>query len=168
MVRILGIDPGSNCTGYGIVEIKQSTEVLVTFGQIRTQGEDLSQKLWQIFSKLQEIISSFQPTEAAIEEIFVQHNVRSALKLGQARGAALTACAAHALETHEYTARAVKQAIVGYGQASKQQVQHMVSALLHIHPNPPTDAADALAIALTHAHTRRWKQRTAQRTHTVT
>lgn len=159
-IRIIGIDPGSNCTGYGVIDVGQQGEKLVTFGQVRTSGDDLGQKLWQIHQHLCEIIQQYQPSEAAIEDVFVQHNVRSALKLGQARGAALTACAGFALDIHEYTARAAKLAIVGYGQASKQQMQHMVAAILQIRPQPPSDAADALAIALTHAHTRKWNRLT--------
>ncbi|MDF1654965.1 MAG: crossover junction endodeoxyribonuclease RuvC [Coxiellaceae bacterium] len=161
-MRILGIDPGSNITGYGIIDVVKSTEQLVTFGQIRTSGDDLGQKLYQIHSKLIEVITEYQPNEMAIEKVFVQHNVMSALKLGQARGAAITACAQFALELHEYSALQVKQAVVGYGQATKAQVQHMISTILKISPKPPADSADALAIALTHAHTRKWARLTQE------
>lgn len=157
-MRILGIDPGSNITGYGIIDIISGKESVVTFGQIRTKGDDLGQKLFQIFEHLCEVITEYQPNEMAIEQVFVKNNVMSALKLGQARGAAITACAKFALDLHEYSALQVKQAVVGYGQASKVQVQHMISSILSIKPKPPADAADALAIAITHAHTRKWNR----------
>lgn len=158
-MRILGIDPGSNVTGFGIIDCDRGQERLVTFGQIRTSGDDLGQKLYQIHQKLIEVIGEYHPQEMAIEKVFVQNNVMSALKLGQARGAAITACASFALDLNEYSALQVKQAVVGYGRATKVQVQHMISTILSITPKPPADAADALAIAMTHAHTRRWNRR---------
>lgn len=149
---ILGIDPGSRCTGYGIIAVSGDKRECVTYDTIRTQADAMHMRLYQIQEKLQHIIAEFHPTTAAIEKIFTLRNPQSALKLGQARGAALVATAKFALPTFEYSARTIKQAVVGYGAASKHQVQYMVRLLLSLTSLPPPDSADALAVALCHAH----------------
>lgn len=148
---IIGIDPGSQVTGYGIIWSQGSRQGRITFGQIKTQGESLNYRLQQIEEGLRNVIATHQPNEAAIEQVFTFHNHQSALKLGQARGAALVATAVYALPVSEYSARQIKQAVVGYGAATKTQVQHMIRMLLQLEKVPPADAADALAIALCHA-----------------
>lgn len=148
---IIGIDPGSQVTGYGIIWSQGSRQGCITFGQIKTQGESLNYRLQQIEEGLRNVIATHEPNEAAIEQVFTFHNHQSALKLGQARGAALVATAVYALPVSEYSARQIKQAVVGYGAATKAQVQHMIRMLLQLEKVPPADAADALAIALCHA-----------------
>ncbi|PIE59563.1 MAG: crossover junction endodeoxyribonuclease RuvC [Desulfobulbus propionicus] len=151
-VRILGIDPGSRSTGYGIIEASGSEVGFVACGTIRTTCEaQLPGRLTIIFNGLCEVILAHKPQIAAVEEVFVDRNPRSALKLGQARGAAIVAATQHLLPVFDYSARKVKQAVSGYGQAGKDQVQHMVSVLLDLEKKPSTDAADALAVALCHA-----------------
>lgn len=154
MVRILGIDPGSRITGYGVIAIEGNKYRYITSGCIKTSGEDMSSRLYQVYSGLIEVISQHQPAESGIEEVFLNKNVNSALKLGQARGAALVALAAQSIAVSEYTPRKIKQAVVGYGAAEKQQVQQMVKLLLNLNQIPQADAADALAVALCHAHSR--------------
>jgi crossover junction endodeoxyribonuclease RuvC len=155
MTRILGIDPGSIRTGYGIVEISGKNRMTcLTHGYIATQGKDMSQRLLQIYQGLLSVIHSYQPNEAAIEQVFIQQNPQTALKLGQARGAALVAAAQQALPLAEYSPRKIKQSVVGYGAAAKVQVQHMIKALLQMTEAPQADAADALAIALCHCYHR--------------
>ena len=156
---ILGIDPGSRCTGYGVIWREGSKQGCITFGQIRTSGDELSQRLQQIYQGLLSVINTHHPDEAAIEQVFTCHNPQSALKLGQARGAALVATAMHALPISEYSARQVKQAVVGYGNADKAQVQYMIQQLLTLEKPPQSDAADALAIALCHANSLGLKER---------
>ncbi|AKQ33278.1 crossover junction endodeoxyribonuclease RuvC [Candidatus Coxiella mudrowiae] len=148
---IIGIDPGSQVTGYGIIWSQGSRQGRITFGQIKAQGESLNYRLQQIEEGLRNVIATHEPNEAAIEQVFTFHNHQSALKLGQARGAALVATAVYALPVSEYSARQIKQAVVGYGAATKAQVQHMIRMLLQLEKVPPADAADALAIALCHA-----------------
>lgn len=152
MVIILGIDPGSRLTGYGV--IRQSGRQLDYLGSgcIRTAANDMPTRLKRIYAGLQELILQFQPDFFAIEQVFIAHNVDSALKLGQARGAAIVAAANYNIAVFEYAARQVKQSIVGTGAADKMQVKHMVKILLKLSGNPQVDAADALAIAITHAH----------------
>ena len=150
---IIGIDPGSRVTGYGIIWSQGSQQGCITFGQIKTKAEPLNYRLQQIEGGLRNVIATHRPHEAAVEQVFTFHNHQSALKLGQARGAALVATAVYALPVAEYSARQVKQAIVGYGAATKVQVQHMIRMLLQLEKTLPTDAADALAIALCHATT---------------
>lgn len=154
MIRILGIDPGSQVTGYGIVDMDGNHATHVTHGIIRVSGEELGDKLHLIFKEIGRVIATHQPAEAAIERVFMHRNADSALKLGQARGSAITAIAEHGLPAFEYTANQVKQATVGKGHAAKQQVQHMVKVLLCLTESPQSDAADALAIALCHGHSR--------------
>lgn len=163
MVSILGIDPGSRCTGYGIVHDGVKGPVLVTYGTIRTEAESLPERLREIYAGLYQVAREFRPTEAAVEEIFMSKNPDSALKLGQARGAAICAVMNAGLGVHEYAARHVKQALVGKGSAEKSQVQHMVKFLLGIQQVLPVDAGDALGIALCHIHHRQTRLRMAAR-----
>ncbi|AEF99909.1 crossover junction endodeoxyribonuclease RuvC [Methylomonas methanica] len=159
MSRILGIDPGSRITGYGVVEITPRGVRYVASGCIRIQAEDFPARLKQIFDGVTQIIELYQPVQMAIEQVFMHKNADSALKLGQARGAAICATLNQDLPVFEYAARQVKQALVGKGNAEKQQVQHMVKILLGIQGEMQIDASDALAIGLCHHH----YQQTAQR-----
>ncbi|NKB36099.1 MAG: crossover junction endodeoxyribonuclease RuvC [Gammaproteobacteria bacterium] len=154
MTRILGIDPGSLITGYGIIDMDGNHARHVDHGIIRVKGESLPIKLRVIFEQITEVLAEFQPDEMSIEKVFMHKNADSAIKLGQARGAAITACAVQRLEIFEYTANQVKQATVGKGHAAKEQVQHMVKILLCLDKKPQADAGDALAIALCHGHSR--------------
>ncbi len=152
-VRIIGIDPGSRVTGYGVVEKQGHCLGFVTCGTIRIARErDFSQRLLTIFDGLVEVMELHQPQVAAVEDLFVAHNVRSALKLGQARGAAVVAARKCGLPVHDYSPRMVKQAVTGYGHARKEQVQEMVQVLLELSGAPSSDAADALAVAICHAN----------------
>ncbi len=148
---ILGIDPGSRITGYGVIQLSGNQSSYIDCGYFRLQGADVASKMQQIALGIKEVIEKYNPQEAAIEQIFMHQNPNSALKLGQARGAAMSALT---LPVAEYTARQVKQAVVGYGAAKKDQIQHMVLRLLNIDHELQADAADALAIALWHAHSR--------------
>ena len=154
MVRILGIDPGSQITGYGIIDSTGNHSKHIDNGIIRVEGNDISEKLRVIYEGITVLINEFNPQEVSIEKVFMHKNADSALKLGQARGAAITAAATNNLEVYEYTANQVKQSTVGKGHATKEQVQHMVKVLLNLPEVPFTDAADGLAIALCHAHSR--------------
>jgi crossover junction endodeoxyribonuclease RuvC len=152
-VRIIGIDPGSRITGYGVIEKEGPRLGFISCGTIRTGSEkDFSRRLLVIFEGLYEVMELHGPEVAAVEDVFVAHNPRSALKLGQARGTAVVAAMKRGLAVHDYTPRMVKQAVAGYGQASKEQVQHMVQALLELSGAPSPDAADALAVAVCHAN----------------
>jgi crossover junction endodeoxyribonuclease RuvC len=151
---ILGIDPGSRTTGYGVIESSQGKLRYIASGCIRLEGVELAPRLHVIFKGISQIIQQFQPSEFAIEEVFLAKNASSALKLGQARGAAIVAACDACLPVSEYSARKVKQAVVGKGSAGKTQVQQMVMYLLGLEAAPQADAADALAIALCHAHSR--------------
>jgi crossover junction endodeoxyribonuclease RuvC len=151
---ILGIDPGSRITGYGLVRQQGQKFEYVGSGCIRLSDGPLPERLQQIYNGVSEIIAQFQPQEMAVEQVFMARNPDSALKLGQARGAAIVAGTNHGLLLAEYSARQIKQAVVGKGAAAKEQVQHMVSFLLKLPGKPQADAADALAVALCHGHTR--------------
>jgi crossover junction endodeoxyribonuclease RuvC len=153
MAVILGIDPGSRVTGYGVINFEAGRTSYLASGCIRVNGESLAEKLGVIFHGVSQLITQFAPDEFAIEEVFMARNPDSALKLGQARGAAIVAACQGKLPVSEYAARKVKQALVGKGSADKAQVQHMVVHLLGLSATPQADAADALAIALCHAHT---------------
>ena len=153
MPLIIGIDPGSRLTGYGIIEKEGQQLRFVDAGTIRTETMDMPERLKRIFDGLSRIIDFHQPTEAAVEQVFMAQNPDSALKLGQARGAAITALVNMNLSVAEYTARQIKQSVVGYGAAEKEQVQMMVMRLLSLTVQPQADAADALACAICHAHT---------------
>lgn len=159
MSRILGIDPGSRITGYGVVETTPYGVRYIASGCIRVQAEDFPSRLKRIFDGVTEIIALYQPEQMAIEQVFMHKNADSALKLGQARGAAICATLNQGLPVSEYAARQVKQALVGKGSADKIQVQHMVKILLRIQGEMQIDASDALAISLCHHH----YQQTAER-----
>ncbi|HBT57854.1 MAG: crossover junction endodeoxyribonuclease RuvC [Pseudomonadales bacterium] len=152
MALILGIDPGSRITGFGIVRHAAGRQEYVTSGCIRVGDGAFPERLQKIFHYLSELIGQYQPDVVSIEQVFMARNPDSALKLGQARGAAIVAAVNAGLAVHEYSARQVKQAVVGTGAADKKQVQHMVTQLLGLGGTPQADAADALAIALCHAH----------------
>jgi crossover junction endodeoxyribonuclease RuvC len=154
-IRILGIDPGSRRTGYGVIQSKGSAISCLAHGYIAANEEEVSQRLWRIQQGLITVIQEFLPEEAAIEQVFVKQNPQTALKLGQARGVALAAVAGYALPLAEYSPRKIKQSVVGYGAAAKTQVQHMIKILLKMAEHPQADAADALAIALCHCYHRR-------------
>lgn len=151
---ILGIDPGSRKTGYGLVQKRGAQVAYVASGVIRMQAElGLPERLQVIFASLTEIIEQYRPSQMAVEQVFMAKSAGSALKLGQARGAAIVAGVSRGLEVFEYETRKVKQSVVGTGAADKSQVQHMVKTLLQLPASPQEDAADALAVALCHAHT---------------
>lgn len=152
MSIILGIDPGSRITGYGVIRQQGRKLEYLGSGCIRTAVDDLPSRLKLIFAGVSEIITQFQPDVLAIEQVFMARNADSALKLGQARGVAIVAAVNVDIPVFEYAARQVKQTVVGTGAAEKSQVQHMVRALLKLPANPQADAADALAIAITHCH----------------
>ncbi len=154
MIRILGIDPGSRITGYGIIESDGNHSVYVTSGCIRMVEKELPQRLKVIFESLQKIVNMHRPDEISIEQVFMHKSAGSALKLGQARGAAICAGVNCSIPVSEYSARQIKQAVVGKGSATKEQVQHMVKTLLALSDTPQEDAADALAAALCHSHSR--------------
>ncbi|GAB3475111.1 crossover junction endodeoxyribonuclease RuvC [Marinomonas epiphytica] len=152
--RVLAIDPGSRITGFGIIDIINGKIHYVTSGCIRLPDGALSVRLKTIFENVSHLLAEYQPQEFAIEEVFLAKNANSALKLGQARGAAIVAAATHDLPVNEYAARRVKQSVVGSGGADKAQVQVMVKMLLNLASTPQADAADALAIAICHANSR--------------
>lgn len=154
-VRILGLDPGSLRTGYAIVETGPTRISYVVSGAIKTEGDTFTERLQEIFEAVDKLTGEFRPDEVAIESVFMHRNADSALKLGQARGAALSATFAVRPRVFEYAPREVKLAVVGTGSAEKGQVQLMVKRLLNIAGPIGADAADALAIALCHAHSRK-------------
>lgn len=159
MSRVLGIDPGSRATGYGVVDESGGTTAFVTCGCIRTETERFSERLRQIYEGVYQIAQQYQPTELAIEQVFMHKNADSALKLGQARGAAICGGVAAGLPVYEYGAREVKLALVGKGSADKLQVQHMVRVLLKTRDTWTLDASDALAVALCHVHHQQTERR---------
>jgi len=159
MTRILGIDPGSRITGYGVIEVEGRVTRYVASGTVRCGDGEFTSRLQTIFTGLGEVIAEYQPEESAIEQVFMHRNAASALKLGQARGAAVCACTNRDLTIGEYSARQIKQAVVGYGGASKEQVQEMVKRILELPAAPPSDAADALAVALCHGQSRQLAER---------
>lgn len=155
MIRILGIDPGSRFTGFGIIESDgRRSARYVTSGCVRVSGESWAERLGVIFSAVDELVTTHRPQEMAIERVFMHRNADSALKLGQARGAAICAVIQHQVPVHEYSPAEIKQSVVGRGNAAKEQVQHMVRILLNLPGSPQADAADALAAALCHGNTR--------------
>lgn len=158
-MRILGIDPGSRITGYGIIEDSSNGYKYIASGSIRIKADYFPDRLKQIFDGIVEVVERYQPEQMAIEQVFMHKNADSALKLGQARGAAICAVQTTGLPVFEYAARQVKQAIAGKGSAEKTQVQHMVKILLNIQGELQIDAGDALGISICHAH----YQQTAQR-----
>lgn len=152
MSRILGIDPGSRKTGFGIIELNNRKIEHVINGRLMVGDGDFPERLRQIFVGLTEIIGRYKPEMMAIEKVFLHKNADSALKLGQARGAAICAGVNQGLKVHEYTATQIKKAVVGNGHAKKDQVQYMMSIILALPELPGEDAADALACAVTHAN----------------
>jgi crossover junction endodeoxyribonuclease RuvC len=156
MRRILGIDPGSRATGYGIIEVRGNSMSPVAWGVIRTDATDsFPDRLYRIHENLSEVILLHKATEAAVENVFLAKNAASALKLGQARGAAIIACRVHGIPVHEYSAKEIKSAATGYGAAPKEQVGGMVCRLLGIREPVLPDASDALAMAFCRAVTRK-------------
>lgn len=154
MSRVLGIDPGSRLTGFGVIEWQGNSPVYITSGCIRVTEKEIAGRLGEIFTGIQQIVAEYQPELVSVEKVFVHRNVDSALKLGQARGAAICAAMQQPeIEMFEYSPTQIKKAIVGKGHASKEQVQHMVKVLLNLPGTPQEDAADALAAALCHVHT---------------
>lgn len=153
--RILGLDPGSRVTGFAVLDCEAGQINYIVSGGIRADGSDFPARLKQIFNGVAELVAQHQPDEVAIERVFMHRNADSALKLGQARGAALSATFAVSSSVFEYAPREVKQAVVGTGAAEKSQVQLMVKRLLKLTGELGADAADAIAIALCHAHSRR-------------
>lgn len=153
MTRILGIDPGSRKTGYGLIDVQRGKATYVASGVIRIPDGPLPERLKLIFDAVSQIAEQHAPGQMAIENVFMAKSAGSALKLGQARGAAIVAAVNADLPVSEYEARKVKQAVVGNGAADKLQVQHMVKTLLNLPASPQEDAADALAVALCHMHT---------------
>lgn len=161
--RILGLDPGSRATGYAVIECVGNESSYLVSGAIRTEGDAFTDRLGDIFAGIARLVAEYRPDEVAIERVFVHRNADSALKLGQARGAALCATFAQqppaqaAMRAHiyEYAPREIKLAVTGTGSAQKEQVQLMVRQLLKLKGHPGADAADALAVALCHVHARR-------------
>lgn len=153
--RVLGLDPGSLNTGYAVLDCSATGIHYVASGAIRARGDEFADRLQQIFAGVSALVVEYQPQEVAIERVFMNRNADSALKLGQARGAAMCATFGVAPALFEYAPRAVKQAVVGTGAAEKSQVQLMVKKLLKLDGELGADAADAIAIALCHAHSRR-------------
>ncbi len=161
--RILGIDPGSRKTGFGVLDFAGDEPTYVASGVVSSAEGTFPDRLRRIFTAVGEIVEEYRPDVVAIESVFMHKNAGSALKLGQARSAALCATFGFEMEVHEYAPREIKQAIVGTGAASKEQVQHMVISLLKLDAAPSLDAADALAAALCHGHQHRIKSRLALR-----
>ena len=152
MTIILGVDPGSRITGYGVIRFRGRALEYLDSGCVVMGTKPMSERLGIIYAGLSEIIETYRPEVLAIEQVFLSRNVDSALKLGQARGVAMVCGANAGLPVHEYSARQVKQATVGNGNAAKHQVQHMIQAIFHLSRQPREDAADALAVAVCHAH----------------
>ncbi|CAH2032013.1 crossover junction endodeoxyribonuclease RuvC [Trichlorobacter ammonificans] len=158
-MRVLGIDPGSRITGYGIVEQQGSRLLHVDNGAIFTdRASDFPERLRLIFEGLSRVIVEYRPEAVAVEDVYVSDNVRTALKLGQARGAAIVAAVHAAVPVFEYTASQVKQAVVGQGRAGKEQVQKMVKALLGLPEIAQADASDAVAVAICHLNSYRLRR----------
>lgn len=158
--RILGIDPGSVITGWGVVEAVGNSLTHLAHGTIATAGtHEQAARLERIYRGIEEVIGSYDPDGVCVERIFFARNAESALKLGQARGVAMLAAARRNLAVHEYAAVEIKAAVVGYGHASKQQVQMMIASLLRLSGKLPADAADALAAAICHLHMQTFRAR---------
>lgn len=157
--RILGIDPGSRTTGFGILDFDGDRPSYVTSGTVKSLDGTFADRLKRIFVSVGEIVAEYKPDIVAVETVFMARNAGSALKLGQARSAALCATFAYELEVYEYAPREIKQAVVGTGAATKEQVQHMIVAMLQLNATPSPDAADALATAICHGHQRALRSR---------
>jgi crossover junction endodeoxyribonuclease RuvC len=160
-LRILGIDPGTQATGFGIIESDGNRHSLVEHGVVASpRSLSFPEKLLHIHNELIQVIERCRPDRVAVENLFYAVNVKSALKLGHARGVALLTCVSRGLPVDEYSPLEIKQAVVGYGRADKRQVQKMVALLLGLGAPPePHDAADALAVALCHAHRLRFEEK---------
>jgi crossover junction endodeoxyribonuclease RuvC len=156
MTRILGIDPGSQRTGVGLIDVDAGGKTIHVHhvALVLLEAEDFPRRLKLLLDGLGALIEQYRPDEVAVEKVFMAKNPDSALKLGQARGAALCAAVLRDLPVHEYAAKEIKLAVVGTGGADKSQVQHMVGVMLGLHGKLQADAADALAVAITHAHVR--------------
>lgn len=154
---ILGIDPGSVITGFGAIEVVNNQLSYRTSGHIKMTETETAPRLQQIYSGIREVVLNVRPHEISIEQVFMHQNPGSALKLGQARGVAIIAASLEGLPVFEYSAKQVKQAVVGYGAAAKDQIQQMVCVLLKLNSKPQADAADALAIAICHANSRNYR-----------
>ena len=152
MSRILGVDPGSRKTGFGIIELDGKQIKHVINGRLLVGDGEFADRLKQIFDGLTDLIMRYEPEIMSIEQVFLHKNADSALKLGQARGAAICAAVNQHLKVHEYSATQIKKAVVGNGHAKKEQVQYMMSVMLQLKEAPMEDAADALACAVTHAN----------------
>ncbi|MFI4920727.1 MAG: crossover junction endodeoxyribonuclease RuvC [Gammaproteobacteria bacterium] len=159
MARILGIDPGSLVTGYGVIDSQGQTLKYVDCGCVRPGGEEFIDRLKDIYYGIGKVVETYRPDEIAVERAFVHKNADSALKLGQARAAAICGTLANPVALYEYTPRAVKLSVVGKGGAGKEQVQHMVKILLGLRDELQADSADALAVALCHAYGRGLRQK---------
>jgi crossover junction endodeoxyribonuclease RuvC len=157
--RILGIDPGSRFTGFGVLDFDGDRASYVASGTIKSHDGSFPDRLRKIFASVREVVEQYRPDIVAIESVFMAKNASSALKLGHARSAALCATFGFDVDVHEYSPREIKQAVVGTGSANKEQVQHMVVSLLQLDGMPAADAADALAAALCHGHRRRLQSR---------
>jgi crossover junction endodeoxyribonuclease RuvC len=163
--KVLGIDPGSLVTGWGIVEAVGGSVGHVACGTIATAGSrGQGIRLSRIYRGIQQVIARYQPSEISLEKVFFAHNAQSALKLGQARGVALLAAAENELDVYEYSSNEIKSAVVGYGHATKEQVQKMVGALLRVSGKLAADAADALAAAICHLHRQSFQSRVLEAT----
>jgi crossover junction endodeoxyribonuclease RuvC len=161
-LRVLGVDPAlAGATGYGIIEFSGSTPLLVRFGSFKLPARaTLAARLYEIHSLISQLVAEFMPDAVAIESVFTALNIRTALKLAEVRGVVLLAAAQASIPAHSYSPREVKSSVAGYGAASKQQMQQMVSSALGLTEIPePSDAADALAVALCHAHLARARER---------
>jgi crossover junction endodeoxyribonuclease RuvC len=157
-MRILGLDPGTAITGYGIIDIVEGEPLVVTYGVIRTEPQDpMPQRLLAIFEEVRALLREYKPDAAAIEEVFFGRNITTAITVGQARGVLLLALARAGVPIEEYSPPKIKDAVTGYGKADKHQMQLMVRNLLHLEETPrPDDAADGLAVALTHYQHQRY------------
>ena len=153
MAIILGIDPGSRKCGYGVINTVGTRLEYIASGVIRVETLEFADRLQAIFESISQIIAEYQPQFAAVEEVFMGKSASSALKLGHARGVAMVACTNNKIEVFEYATRKIKQAVVGTGLAEKEQMQHMIKTLLKLSEVPGEDAADALSVAVCHAHT---------------
>ena len=160
-ITVIGIDPGSGCTGWGVVREESGVLRLVDCGAIRTKDKDadFSARLALIYHDLVAIVGRYAPQEAAVEQVFTARNAATALKLGQARGVALAVCAAHGISVRDYPPALVKKNLVGVGSAEKSQVSFMVGRLLNVKADWATDISDALAIAICHLTMRRFEKR---------
>jgi len=152
LIRVLGIDPGSIKTGYGVLDSQGNRLSHISHGLVKPKSSEFTARLYGLFTGISEVIRTYRPDVVAIEDVFMAKNAASALKLGQARGALIAACCHEGLEVHTYSPTAVKQSVVGFGRAEKQQVQHMIQRILAPKEKMTEDAADALAVAVCHAH----------------